>query len=160
MQLHAIVISDRQKGLTAVVARVLPNTIYGYCCQYIADNVARYFGITTVCTKLFWRAARAKTKTVFNTIMTRLAEEHPKCATYLKDIEVKSWARYTFLVRRWLYDTSNINESINSTWMEAKEVPAFNLLISIWNWTMRYEKALFIVIFIVILKIERCMNDE
>ena len=61
--------------------------------------------------------------------MVRLAEEHLEYATYLKDIEVKSWARHTFPVRRWLYDISNISESINSTWLEYRELPAFNLLI-------------------------------
>ena len=160
MELHAIMISDRQKGLTTAVARVLPNAIHGHCCQHIADNIGQHFGTKTVCVKLFWRAARAKTKPIFDTIMTRLTEEHPECAAYLKDIEVKSWARHVFPVRRWLHDTSNISESINGTWLEYRELPAFNLLLFMWNWTMRYEKALIIVIFIIILKTERCTNDE
>ena len=92
--------------------------------------------------------------------MVRLAEEHPECATYLKNIEIKSWARHTFPVRRWLHNTSNISKSINSTWLEYRKLPTFNLLISIWNWTMRYEETSFIIIFIIILKTERCMNDE
>ena len=97
---------------------------------------------------------------MFDHIIVRLAEEHPEYIIYLKDIKVKSWARHAFPVRRWLHDTSNISESINGTWLEYRELPAFNLLLSMWNWTMRYEKALIIVIFIVILKTERCTNDE
>ena len=133
MELHAIMISDRQKGLTTAVARVLPNTIHGHCCQHIADNISQHFSTKTVCVKLFWRAARAKTKPVFDTIMTRLAEEHLECAAYLKDIEVKSWARHAFPVRRWLHDISNISELMNNTWLKARELPAFNLLLSMWN---------------------------
>ena len=63
--------------------------------------------------------------------MARLVEEYLEYAVYLKDIKVKAWARYIFPVRRWLHDTSNINELINSTWMKAKELPAFNYLLLI-----------------------------
>ena len=122
-------INNRQKGLTNAVARVLFNTIYGHCCQYIANNIIQKFNRKTICTKLFWRAARVKVKTGFNTIIIRLAEEHLEYTTYLKNIEVKSWARYIFSVRRQLYNISNISELINSTWLEYRELPAFNLLI-------------------------------
>ena len=92
--------------------------------------------------------------------MVRLVKEYLEYAIYLKDIEVKSWARHVFPVRRWLYNISNISESINSTWLKYRELPAFNLFILMWNWIIKYEEALFIIIFIIILKTERCMNDE
>ena len=52
---------------------------------------------------------------MFDPIIVRLVEEYPEYITYLKNIKVKSWARYTFPIRRWLHNISNIIESINGT---------------------------------------------
>ena len=101
----AVAISDRQKGLTTAVPECWPVVTHGHCCQHIADNIAQKFGGKNICTKLFWRAARAKTKASFDTIMAQLAEEKKECATYLKDIDPKSWTRHAFPVRRWMQDT-------------------------------------------------------
>ena len=131
-----VVISDRQKGLTNVVLKCLSVVIYGHCCQHIADNVVERFGGKNVCIKFFWRVARAKTKASFDIIMAQLVEEKEECATYLKNIDPKSWIRYVFLVRRWMHDTSNISELVNSLWMEARDLPVFNLLFWVWNWIM------------------------
>ena len=131
-----VVISDRQKGLTNAVPECLPVVTHGHCCQHIADNIAEKFGRSNDCTKLFWRAARTKTKASFDTIIAQLAAEKEECATYLKNINPKSWTRHAFPVRRWMHDTSNISESVNSSWMEARDLPAFNLLLWVWNWTM------------------------
>ena len=132
--LESVVISDRQKGLKNAVVRHLLTAIHGHCCQHIADNIARRFSI--MCIKLFWRAARAKTKPAFDTIMEQLATEHPKCATYLKKIRPESWTYWAFPTRRWLHDTSNVSESVNSTWLEARSLPALYLLYWLWRWTM------------------------
>ena len=93
-------ISDRQKGLINIITRVLPNIIYGYYYQYIADNIAQRFSIKINYTKFFWRVIRVKIKIIFDPIIVRLVEEYLKYITYLKDIKVKSWVRYIFLVRR------------------------------------------------------------
>ena len=42
------------------------------------------------CTKLFWRAVRAKIKALFDFIMVQLAEENKDCVTYLKSIDIKN----------------------------------------------------------------------
>ena len=137
-----IIISNRQKGLIVIVLECLPGIIHGYCCQHISDNIVETFGRSNDYIKLFWRAVRAKIKASFNAIMMQLVEEKEDCAIYLKDIDAKAWAYYAFPVRRWMYDTSNISESVNSSWMEGRDLPAFNLLLWVWNWTMNmmYER--------------------
>ena len=93
-------ISDRQKGLINAVPECLPMVIYSYCCQHIADNIVEKFSRSNDCIKLFWRAVRKKIKASFNTIIAQLAVEKEEYAIYLKDIDLKSWTRHVFPVRR------------------------------------------------------------
>jgi hypothetical protein len=40
-----VIISDRDKGLQTAVPEVFPNAHHSYCCQHLADNVQKYFGL-------------------------------------------------------------------------------------------------------------------
>ena len=128
-----VIISDRQKGLQNVVTEHLSTAVHGHCCQHIADNITRKWSGYI---KIFWKAARALTKPSFNSIMDKLAEDNKDCATYIRGIPVEKWARHAFPIRRWSHDTSNMSESINKAWLEARDLPAFDLLLWIWNWAM------------------------
>ena len=51
----AVVISDREKGLSSSVQAVFENITPAHCCQHIADNVQTRYGVK--CRPLFWRCA-------------------------------------------------------------------------------------------------------
>ncbi|KAE8220523.1 hypothetical protein CF326_g8739, partial [Tilletia indica] len=64
------IISDRQKGLLAAIKKVLPDTIEGFCCWHLAENVKKHYGDEA--RRLFWPLVYAQTKTKFDTCMNAL----------------------------------------------------------------------------------------
>ncbi len=52
-----VFISDRDKGLQTAVHEVFPESYHSHCCQHLADNVQKHYGLA--CRNLFWGAANA-----------------------------------------------------------------------------------------------------
>src|SRR2546429_3143606 len=52
---QTVFISDRDKGLQTAVPDVFTNVYHSHCCQHIADNVQKYFGLQA--RNAFWKAA-------------------------------------------------------------------------------------------------------
>ena len=124
--LESVVINDRQKKLKNTITKHLLTAIYNHYYQYITDNITRRFSIIYI--KLFQRTAKAKTKPAFNIIIKQLAIKHPKYTTYLKKIRLESWIYQAFPTRRQLYNTSNVNKSINNIQLKTRSLSALYLL--------------------------------
>ena len=62
--------SNRDKGLAAIVYTIFSQGCATHCCQHIADNVQTDFGVKS--RPLFWRCAQAKDKESFKAALKDL----------------------------------------------------------------------------------------
>lgn len=137
----AVTISDKQKGLTKALSIHLPDAAKCHCCQHIAENIRARYGTKSGLVRLFWRAARAKEKAGYNSVLAEIKNVNERCHTYLSEIPPILYARHAFPVPRFDHDTSNISESINSHWLPGRTLPAFRLLVWMWSWmTTKFYK--------------------
>ena len=113
--------SDREKGLPNALKAVFLDASLSYCCQYIADNVQAEYSIK--CRPLFQKCIRAKTKEAFETALQDLQSLNVDATDYVTRILYEFWARYIFLSSRSGHDTNNIIESINSAWLDIRQLP-------------------------------------
>ena len=130
----AVTISDKQKGLTKALSIHLPDAAKCHCCQHIAENIRARYGTKSGLVRLFWRAARAKEKAGYNSVLAEIKNVNERCHTYLSEIPPILYARHAFHVPRFDHDTSNISESINSHWLPGRTLLAFRLLVWVWSW--------------------------
>ena len=131
----AVVISDREKGLSSSVQAVFENITPAHCCQHIADNVqARY---RVKCRPLFWRCAWAKTYHLFKEALAVLQTENSAAAAYVDAIPHITWAYYAFPYPRYGHNTSNIVESLNSVWNPLRSLPPLKMVDAIWSATIK-----------------------
>jgi transposase-like protein len=56
---HAVIISNKAKGLLNAVVQELPELAYSMCCQHLAENVHKEF--SKKARQLFWPITRSKT---------------------------------------------------------------------------------------------------
>ncbi|KFY65902.1 hypothetical protein V496_02260 [Pseudogymnoascus sp. VKM F-4515 (FW-2607)] len=118
---NMVFISDRDKGIASAINTHFPNGNQAHCCQHIAANVQNKFGLT--CRNQFWKVARAKDKTTLKEQWKIMQEQNYQASCYLRDIPFKMWTTYHFPWPRYGHDTSNIAESLNSSWSD--EIPEF-----------------------------------
>jgi hypothetical protein len=83
-------ISDREKGLAAVLDNVFPFVYPAYCCQYIADNIQTDYGIQA--RALFWPCAQAKTRLEYQKALQELLKVSLAAGEYIDNILYKIWA--------------------------------------------------------------------
>ena len=124
-------ISDRDKGLHAALPQVFPDAYHSYCCQHLADNIQKDHG-GLACQNLFWKAAYAYTEQNFQEGMLKLKEQSQDAYDYLNEKSHTSWSQYAFPAPRFGHITSNIAESINSSWDEHCNKPILQLFTSTW----------------------------
>ena len=127
---RSVLMSDRDKGLIGGIQEVLPQCFAARCCQHLADNVATRYG--AACRPLFWACAYAKTTEAFQEAVLALRQHHPMAATWLEAIDKQTWATCAFPTARYGHLTSNLVESINSHWLDARDHAAFGLLRAVW----------------------------
>jgi zinc finger SWIM domain-containing protein 3 len=125
-----VFMSDRDKGLKQALSTVFPDGHSACCCQHLADNVQKEFGLA--CGQLFWSTAYAMTKDKFDIALEKIGEQKATAKQYLKKIPAEQWATYAFPKPRFGHITSNIVESINSSWIEIRSLLALKLLTTIW----------------------------
>jgi hypothetical protein len=82
-------ISDRDKGLVAVIFKVFPLIHYLHYSQYLADNIQKNFEI--VCRTLFWRAANTYTEHAFIEAIAKIKSEKKDVYEYLNKISHTLW---------------------------------------------------------------------
>ena len=130
----AVIISDRGKGLSKAIPDLFPHVTHSYCSQHLAENVVKDFGEKM--RRPFWRCAKARTRGDFVEAMKRVHELDNNCGDYIAGIPVEHWVPYAFERPRYGQLTSNIQESQNSSWLAARDMPALHLLKKIWEDTM------------------------
>lgn len=130
-----IFISDREKGIVTAVTEAFPTALHFHCCQHIADNLQQRYGNKV--RPLFWIAARAKTSSAFTAAMDAIQKENNNAFLYLNDIDRKLWTRAYAPYPKWGHDTSNIIESLNSSWSDIRHLPPLQLIDAIYSTTMR-----------------------
>jgi hypothetical protein len=86
----------------------------------LADNIQKNFGI--VCRNQFWKAANAYTKYAFADAMAKIRSEREDAYEYLNEIPYTSWSQYAFPAPRLGHITSNIAESVNSSWNKFRKL--------------------------------------
>ena len=130
-----IFISDREKGMVTAVTETFPAALHFHCCQHIADNLQQRYGNKV--RPLFWIATRAKTSTTFKAAIEAIQEENKDAFQYLMDIDKKLWTRAYAPYPKWGHDTSNIIESLNSSWSDIRLLPPLQLVDAIYSTSMR-----------------------
>lgn len=128
-------ISDRSKGLEPALEAELSHAIHGYCCYHLCENLMKFHPGGQV-RDLFWKAARAQNKTQFNEYLEAIRKLHAKAAEYLEQIPPQHWTKYAFPGSRYDHLTSNIAESVNSSWVGIRNLPILAALHAIWNCMM------------------------
>ena len=126
-----VVISDHEKGIDHAISQYLPGAVHGHCCQHLAANVQKHYGVT--CRNLFWATAKAKNQSGFIEALQKIVEVKPKCRTYLEAIPAERWAMWAFTGKRYGHLTSNMVESMNAEWLESRETPVLHMLVNIWT---------------------------
>jgi hypothetical protein len=73
------------------VPEVFPNATHLHCCQHLADNVQKHFGLQA--RNAFWKAAYAFNASDFEEAITGIREISIPAAEYIDAIPYKSWAQ-------------------------------------------------------------------
>ena len=135
-----VIISNRDKSIAQGVEVNLLQATHGHCCQHLADNIQHRYGLS--CHELFWPIAYVSTRRVFLEALKKLQEVNVEAAQYFKKIPACFWATYAFSYPRYGHLTSNVVESINAQWLDARDLPIFHLLTQLWLKSMSkfYER--------------------
>jgi hypothetical protein len=104
------------------------------CCQHIAENIHKRFGIQYKAP--LWQIARAGSDRAFDIAVQALQRDAPEVEEYLASIGYENFAFARFPLPRFGHDTSNIVESTNSAWREIRELPPLQLLNGIYQWCL------------------------
>jgi hypothetical protein len=125
-----VIIIDQDKGLLIAIQNVLLNVNPSHCSQHLADNVQKHYGLA--CRNLFWGAAYVYTEYKFEESMEKIKKENQEAYDYLNKISHTFWSQYVFPAPRYSHITSNIAESINSSWDEYRKLPILCLFTATW----------------------------
>lgn len=123
-------ISDRAKGLIPAVDAVFPHAWHYYCIQHLAENVKDHFGKKI--SDLFRQLPYCETRVAFDAGLQKIRELNEAAAKYILEIDPRRYARYCQPNARYGQYCSNISESLNSVWMEARELPVLQSINFIW----------------------------
>jgi hypothetical protein len=140
---HLTIISDRAKGLMPAVGEVFPKAFHYYCTQHLAENVGNEFGKKVE--KLFRAASLVERQHHFRELLDKIESLSTPARCYIDQINAKNFATSAAPLAdfpRYGQTCSNIAESVNSTLMEARELPLLYAIHHIWTWMMRkfYER--------------------
>ena len=128
-------ISDREKGIAQAIHEQFEHSIHLHCCQHIADNLQQRFGNKV--RPLFWQAARAKTSDLFKSKMEEIRVQSEPAFEYLMAIKKSLWTTAHRIYPRYGHDTSNIIESVNSSWGEIRQLPPLLAMDAIYSKCMK-----------------------
>ena len=128
-------ISDREKGIAQAIPEQFNHSIHLHCCQHIADNLQQRFGNKV--RPLFWQAARAKTRDSFESKMKEIQVQSKPAFEYLMAIKKTLWTTAYKTYPRFGHDTSNIIESVNSSWDGIRQLPPLLAMDAIYSKCMK-----------------------
>ncbi|CAM6101010.1 unnamed protein product [Calypogeia fissa] len=128
--------SNRCKGLIAVVKDTFPGKIHGMCAHHLRANVKTQFGKAA---EGFFNATVSNIELLdcqrFNEILVHLEKSTAKgvvAAAYIRKLDPKLYARYAFPLPRFGHVTSNPCEATNSGLLNIREFAPFKLLVEMW----------------------------
>ena len=136
-QLQGALISDRDKGLNAVnLNDIMPNMEHVFCCKHIERNLrARFKGFPTSASYQFWKAVRSTSIQEFNDAMEMFPSLHNEAYTmYINGLEPSQWTSVFCLYQRYGCYTSNVSESLDNVFKEARVKTILDLLHDILSW--------------------------
>ncbi|XP_062088924.1 protein FAR1-RELATED SEQUENCE 5-like [Humulus lupulus] len=143
---NLVIVSDRHMSIENAISTVYPDAEHVLCTYHLLNNLksALKFKGHDV---LFENCSRAYLKIDFEFYMRQMESIKPRIREYLLQVGYEKWARSYSTRRRYTIMTSNISESLNSVWKEARDFPVValleNLRQKVQNWfdTRRLEAA-------------------
>ncbi|XP_056851536.1 uncharacterized protein LOC108807847 [Raphanus sativus] len=123
-------ISDRNASIAKGIGTVYPQSKHGICIHHLLTNVVANFK-TKGLTALVEKASRTYRYPEFQARITEIFDISPELGRYLREADVRKWARSIFPGDRYDIRTTNAAESINSVLRTPREYPVIPLLDSI-----------------------------
>ncbi|XP_013617322.1 PREDICTED: protein FAR1-RELATED SEQUENCE 5-like [Brassica oleracea var. oleracea] len=119
-----VFMSDRNGSLINAIANVFPKAHHAHCIWHLAQNVKGH--VSNVNKEIVqWRfmdIARIYTVPEFDAEYSAFKNRYPSAAKYLEESsEKEKWARCWFPGDRYNIDTSNVVESMNSVFKDARK---------------------------------------
>lgn len=130
------IVSDRAKGLIRAVQATFPAAHHAFCCQHLLLSNWHQAGFNhPELTNLFWRAAAASTEAEYEGYLQKMRRINDKAPDYFTGLaHPKYWSDWAFPGKRWGKRTSNLVESANGLFREARSLPHMALLEHIRGW--------------------------
>ncbi|XP_018463661.2 protein FAR-RED ELONGATED HYPOCOTYL 3-like [Raphanus sativus] len=126
-----VFMSDRNGSLINAIANVFPKAHHAHCIWHLAQNVKGHVSNVNkeVVQWKFMEIARIYTVPEFETEYDAFKIRYPSAAKYLEESsEKEKWARCWFPGERYNIDTSNVVESMNSVFRDARKYSLIPLL--------------------------------
>lgn len=124
-------LSDRQKGLIAAAAKVMPLLHHGHCGVHMAANIKSRFGDAVKAR--FLRLLYAENAKTFDCILIELKEFNNDAAQYIANTDYSQWTAHAFPYPRWGFISSNTAEQCNAWIGPLRIKPITFLLQGIWD---------------------------
>ena len=121
-----VILSDREKGIKKAVKRLFPIAAHSYCVFHIQKNVKLHF--KTTLDGLLFKAAKAPTKMDFRATMEEIKTLHGAAGEYIAKILPERLVWAFFPRRRFGHVTSNLAESMNHWFREARHLDPIGAL--------------------------------
>jgi len=86
---------------------------------------------------LFWAAARAKTRDLFQSKMEEIQVQSKPAFEYLTAIKKSLWTTAYRTYPQYGHNTSNIIESVNSSWDDIRQLPPLQAMDAIYSKCMK-----------------------
>lgn len=141
-------VSDRQKGLLEALKDLVPDCEHRFCARHMLQNLKKKFRNSDLI-GLYWKAAGAGNKNVFDVVMKEIAELDPKldpnhetAAEWIRKIPPKHWAKSHFSTQcKSECFVNNICESFNNLILADREQPIITMLEGIRNKLMKMTQS-------------------
>lgn len=130
---NLVIVSDRHMSIENAISTVYPDAEHVLCTYHLLNNLksALKFKGHDV---LFENCSRAYLKIDFEFYMRQMESIKPRIREYLLQVGYEKWARSYSTRRRYTIMTSNISESLNSVWKEARDFPGICLIQIFFFW--------------------------
>ncbi|XP_060210746.1 uncharacterized protein LOC132637711 [Lycium barbarum] len=123
------IVSDRHESIIKAASRIYPGVPHFACIWHLWKNVySRYRKSHEMLSGVFYSMANAYTQEEFGMLMEKVEKVDIRVKEYLDLAGREKWARLYAPVNRAWTMTSNIAESINSTIVQARELPIYDFL--------------------------------
>ena len=77
-----VFMSNQDKELKQALSTVFPTGSEAHCCQHLADNIQKDFGLA--CRHLFWQVAKASIEDGFRIVIDKIKEHRSAAKQYLQ----------------------------------------------------------------------------